>query len=145
MMKASVCRVSFWKHFKCVAESRLFCVIRYLRGNCTAWCAIHPNNCIRVPPKGVSEIVVYSHFAIGFILVSILVLHVHATPPSHRSLMHAGINGSFFSANSIQFTKVFFFAKSAARSIRQSFFRQLSSKVHSPKFSSIRYVVPLEY
>jgi len=32
---------------------------------------------------------------------------MHATPPSRRSLMHAGINATVFSINSVQFVKVF--------------------------------------
>jgi len=64
MMKASVCGISFGKHFKCVAECRLF-----WRGNCTSWCATPP---YQLHSRGafISEIVVCSRFALGFTLVS---------------------------------------------------------------------------
>jgi len=41
---------------------------------------------------------------------------------------------SFFAKSAARSIRQIVFAKSAARSIRQSFFHQLSSKVHLPKF-----------
>jgi len=89
----------------------------------------HPRiDCVRMPPKGASiSAIVCSCFALGFTLVS----HVHATPPSRRSLMALALQ--FFPQTLSNSPIIFSPNLQHAMSIRQSFFHRLCSKVHLPK------------